>query len=679
MPRLRVSLRGAQISDIGLSSEREYIGGRKETCDILLQPEKGISREHFKIKFEDGKWTISSLSRFGEIFSQGQRIENVTLEHGLTFQIPPYEFQFSDLPDAVTEEVKNQPTVDISQSERTVIGASQQVPYIKMLSSTGQVREMLRLEVGDLWVAGRDPSCQIVIPDQRVSRRQFELRKMNAVYTVLDLGSVNGTFLNGVPISSVDPAPLKSGDAISVLDNMMYFELHDPNFKYKMDRIEIPPLQLVQNDEEVVDLQNISPAAQSMALQEIEQPYVDPQMQQQQYYDPNGGPFTGMPGSMPNADENQYYTFQQAPEQRPPTAWEKFKSNKPLLIAAVLLFLGGAYYVSEMMNAPEEAPKAAQNPQDPFSKLKPEEQKTVKDLYALAEKSMLQQKYSLAKENLDKIHQLLPMGYKDSLAIREEADVNEQTIVSQQQQERLEKEKAEQERKIAETAQACRKLVNQDITIEKMKECLIPIALIDPTNNQYITLIGEAEKIEAEKRRKADDQLAQESQIKALEDLFSKAEKIQEQGYPYKAIKAYKAVIAAGLPDPQSLKEKAQSRIKFIERKIASRTDDNIKKADQLLQDGKLRDGILSMRAALVYDPENKNLKEKIEKSTDSLRRQMMVIYQESIIDENFGNVEGSETRQGAKEKWKKIIETDLDDGEYYRKAFIKLRKYGVL
>jgi len=678
MPRLKVSLRGAQISDIGLSSEREYIGGRKETCDILLQPEKGISREHFKLKFEDGKWTISSLSRFGEIFSQGQRVESFNLEHGLTFQIPPYEFQFSDLPDAIADGVKDQAAIEVNENERTVIGASQQVPYVKMLNSKGQVREMLRLEVGDLWVSGRDPSCQIVIPDQRVSRRQFELRKINGIYTVLDLGSVNGTFLNGVPISSVDPVPLKSGDAISVLDNMMYFELHDPNFKYKMDRIEVPPLQLVQNDEEVVNFENIQPSDQGMALQEVDQPYVDPQMQQQ-YYDPNGGPFTGMPSSMSNPDENQYYTFQPPQEQKPLSTWEKFKSNKPLVIAAVLLFLGGAYYLSELMNAPSEIPKNAQNTQDPFSRLKPEEQKTVQDLYALAEKSMLQQKYSLAKENLDKIHQLLPTGYKDSLAIREEADVNEQTIISQQQQERLEKEKAEQERKILETAEQCRKLVNPELTIEKMKECLAPIALIDPTNSQYITLMGEAERIESDKRRKADDQLAHESQIKALEDLFAKAEKIQSQGFPYKAIKAYKSVIAAGLPDPQNLKDKAQSRIKFIERKIASKTDDNLKKADQLLQDGKLRDAILSMRAALVYDPENKTLKDKIEKNTEDLRRQMMSIYQESIIDENFSNIDGSETRQGAKDKWKKIVETDLDDGEYYRKAFIKLRKYGML
>ena len=53
-------------------------------------------------------------------------------------------------------------------------------------------------------------------------------------------------------------------------------------------------------------------------------------------------------------------------------------------------------------------------------------------------------------------------------------------------------------------------------------------------------------------------------------------------------------------------------------------------------------------------------------------------MYQESIIDENFGYVDGSDNRPGDKDKWKKFIEIDLEDGDYYRKAFIKLRRYGV-
>jgi hypothetical protein len=539
---------------------------------------------------------------------------------------------------------------------------------------------MLRLEVGDTWVAGRDPACQIIIPDQRVSRRQFEIRKLNGVFTAIDLGSVNGTFLNGSPISSTDPQALKSGDALSVLDNMMYFELHDPNFQYRMDRIEIPPLQLVPNEEsieseDVSESEDVDQSSDPMMLQQIEQPYVD-QMNQQ--FDPRGGPFTGIPNGP--QDPNQFYSFQQAPIPEQLTGWQKFTQNKPLVFTVVLLILGAAFFVSESMNTSEEGPVIAKpaDAADPFSRLKPEEQKTIKDLYGLAQKSMLQQKYSFAKENLEKIHQILPTGYEDSKAMLVEAVSNEQILFSQLEQQRLDKEKAEQSKKIAETIEICKKIVSPEITLDKMKECLVPVALIDPTNNEYIKLITDVEQIVADKKAKADAELSYQSQVEALKKLFEKAEKIQSDGFPYKAIKAYKAVMASALPDPDKLKAKSESRIDFIEKKIESRTAENLRQADEFLQQGKLKEGILALRAALVYDPENKIVKEKIDKNTNDLRKQVMVMYQESVIDENFGHIDGNETRPGAKDKWKKIIELDLEDGEYYRKAFIKLRRYGV-
>lgn len=683
MPRLKISLRGAQISDMGLNLDREYIGGRKENCDIRLQAEKGISREHFKIKFEDGHWKVFSLSRFGEIYSQGQRVETFQLEHGMTFQVPPYDFQFSDMPESQIDNQQSKVTHQIDENERTVLGATQQVPYIRMLGTSGEVREMLRLETGDIWAAGRDPSCQIVIPDQRVSRRQFEIRKLNGIFTAIDLGSVNGTFLNGTPISSTDPHPLKSGDALSVLDNMMYFELHDPNFQYRMDRIVVPPLQLVQEDVPAFDQQmseqvnaEVANAPNEMMLQQIEQPYAN-QMNQQ--FDMNGGPFTGMPNEQ-QAGPNQFYSFQQTPEMPPLTPWQKFTGNKPLVAIAVILFLTIAYMTSEYLSPASDAQKSAQNidAADPFSRLKTEEQKTIKDLYSLAQKSMLQQKYSFAKENLDKIHQILPTGFQDSKSMLEEAVSSEMTLISQQEQERLEKEKIEQAKKISETAAICRKLLLVDTSIDKLRECLAPIALIDPTNNEYLKLIGEVEKIANEKKSKADEELTFQSQAKALLDLFTKAEKIQVDGFPYKAIKAYKAVTNSVFPDPDKLKDKAKKRIKYIEAKIASRTAENFKQADIFLEQGKLKEGILALRSALVYDPDNKAVKDKIDKNTNELRRQVMVMYQESVIDENFGHIDGNETRPGAKDKWKKIIELDLDDGEYYRKAFIKLRRYGT-
>lgn len=693
MSRLKVLLRGAQISDLNLSPDREYVGGRKESCDIRLQPEKGISREHFKLKFEEGRWVLTSLSRFGEIFSLGQRIESTPLEHGQVFQIPPYEFTLSDIPDSASDNVNANEMPEAGENERTVIGVAQQVPYIKMMSSDGAVREMLRLEVGDVWAAGRDPSCQIIIPDQRVSRRQFEVRKINGIYTIIDLTSVNGTFLNGSPISNTDPQPLKSGDAITVLDNTMYFELHDPNFQYRMERIEVPPLQMAGgtgvDDVEEIGLEEIpieegyDPNQDMNYPQEIDQGYYQDQL------NPDGSPFTGMPQEQMQGDYYNMQQGEQAPEQQGPPpkpivqAWNRFKNNKPVFFSVIALFLVGMYFLSDMINAPQVTPKTGQqqafNPDDPLSRLKPEERENINLWYNNAEKALRQQAFTIAKENLDNIHKLMPLGYKDSKLYEAEALNGEQTLLTQQETERREKEQVELQALIKATLEKCEKSIVPETTPEGLQDCLSPVTINDPTNADAERMLMQVRKTISDRQAKEQAELVAKTQREQLKEIFERAEKVHETGFPKKAIKAYQEVINSDLPDPDSLKDTSALRIKFIQKKLEERNANNISSAEVYLKDGKFKEGIMALRAALQFDPDNQTIKDKIERYSNDLRNQVKVMYQESIIDENFGYVDGSDNRPGAKDKWKKILDIDLEDGDYYRKAFIKLKRYGVL
>ena len=687
MSRLKVILRGAQISEIGLSPDREYIGGRKESCDIRLQPEKGISREHFNLKFEEGKWKLQSLSRFGEIFSLGQRVESITLEHNQNFQIPPYEFNYIELTDDMSSN-RQLEAPEISENEKTVIGVVPQMPYIKMLSSQGEVREMLRLEFGEIWVAGRDSSCQIIIPDQRVSRRQFEIRKINGIYTIIDMDSVNGTFLNGSVVSSTDPRPLKSGDAITVLDNTMYFELHDPNFQYRIDRIEVPPFQIAPASEEI-NFSDVQPGGDSVQELPAQEEYLDendlnasiPMNENQLSI--TGGPFTGMPS--PGADSqanNQFYSFQPADTEVKTSAFQKFTANKPALIGSVIVFLVGMYFLSEFLNAPApEEVKITQpknNSADPFSQLTTTQQQEILDLYSGAQAAMVQSLYGMAKENLEKIHKILPDGYQDSKEKLEEVLLNEQTIIAQKAQEETEKARLEADDKIKRIVSECEKLIMPDVTEDKMTNCLVEASALNPEHPEILRLKDEVRKITDVRKTKEQEKESYEVLVKELDKIYAGAESLRSQGYPYKAIKGYKLVIASALPDPKKLKSKSKSKISFIEETIKKRTDENLKNAETFIKDGKLKFAVKALNEALVYDPDNRSLKERVDQYSNELRLQAMAIYQESIIDESFGYVDGNETRPGAKDKWKRIIEIDSDDGEYYRKAYIKLKKYGV-
>jgi len=65
----------------------------------------------------------------------------------------------------------------------------------------------------DVTVIGRRGDCDLRIPVLTVSRRHCQLSLNNGVLKIRDLGSRNGTYLNGKP---VDEADLRAGDYIKI-------------------------------------------------------------------------------------------------------------------------------------------------------------------------------------------------------------------------------------------------------------------------------------------------------------------------------------------------------------------------------------------------------------------------------------------------------------------------------
>lgn len=70
---------------------------------------------------------------------------------------------------------------------------------------------------------GRDPSNPIQIHDNEVSRRHAEIRRNNSIFTLADLGSSNGTFINGRKLSPRERHTLASGDELQLGSTMMLF------------------------------------------------------------------------------------------------------------------------------------------------------------------------------------------------------------------------------------------------------------------------------------------------------------------------------------------------------------------------------------------------------------------------------------------------------------------------
>src|SRR2546423_3730860 len=73
-------------------------------------------------------------------------------------------------------------------------------------------------------LVGRESSNQICLADPSVSRRHCVIKKEDGQYKIVDLDSLNSTFVNDVPIKE---RVLKHGDRIRVGDSTLLFHLHE--------------------------------------------------------------------------------------------------------------------------------------------------------------------------------------------------------------------------------------------------------------------------------------------------------------------------------------------------------------------------------------------------------------------------------------------------------------------
>ena len=75
--------------------------------------------------------------------------------------------------------------------------------------------------VGQKWVLGRSPECDVVLDAAAVSRRHVILSEQGDQFSVQDLGSRNGTFINGTRVA--DRAAIHHGDQMLICDILFEF------------------------------------------------------------------------------------------------------------------------------------------------------------------------------------------------------------------------------------------------------------------------------------------------------------------------------------------------------------------------------------------------------------------------------------------------------------------------
>jgi len=647
-----VRLHGQVIQTLELSDPATtYWAGRGETCQIPLKTEKGISRQHFKIQLKDGLWQLEVTSSYGDIKSGEESIRQLVLQEGLSFSLAPYEFKIES---QHTQSISNELSLasgDTSSKALSIKNVEFEKTVTRFLDKNKQFiftyfnketkESKTHILTSDEYMVGRDQGCDIIIDDARVSRRQFKIYNQNGNFYLIDNKSINPTILNGSKITNSDPILLKSHDEVKILNHKFHFEIRDAEFESKLKKIN--PLVLVEPSEN--QLVPYDPSGSSMGLEGS----------------PGGGD-SGQSGHTGSESTQNFKTLNFWGFKIPLNKVNKIRIGLGIALLIIIVVLNSN-------NNSTNSVDVASQPANPLSKLTPEEQKQVKVQYELAKDLYTKGNYQMAKEELSKVHAKVP-SYLDSLELARFIEVGIQSAQEREQQERLKREAAEAEEKIQNIVAFCRQQLKPNASVAESDECLAPAIQLNPEHELIQKMRGEIARLEEQRKAVEAEKAFKEAQAAELEKQYKAALEISQKD-PYKGKKAFEDFLKLTMADPKKLHEKAKKQLIKIERQIEESVSSAIKSVKSLVEAGKHKDAIIALERAEEVSPQNESLGEEIIRITEDLRKKMQTLFQEAILEENIGNIDT------AKDRWRKILDQDIPNGEYYTKAKLKLKKYG--
>ncbi|MFE9097397.1 FHA domain-containing protein [Streptomyces sp. NPDC007264] len=177
-----------------MSPSRDYHVGRDPSSDIVLDDDR-VSWHHAVLRTEAGRWLVEDENSTNGTYTGGRRVHEWSVGPGsvIRFGNP------SDGPRAVLVDRTAERPSHVSLPAAT--GTFRQPTTVRPLPS-----RTVRI--------GRGADNDMVVDDLVVSRRHAELRAHpDGTYEIVDLGSHNGTFLNGRPVAR---APVAPGDVVGI-------------------------------------------------------------------------------------------------------------------------------------------------------------------------------------------------------------------------------------------------------------------------------------------------------------------------------------------------------------------------------------------------------------------------------------------------------------------------------
>ena len=112
----------------------------------------------------------------------------------------------------------------------------------RLAAISGKLKGAIFALTEDPLVIGRETAANLCLADASVSRRHSKIEKKDEGFVITDLESLNGTFINDVPIRT---RVLEHGDRVRIGDSQFVFLTHDGEAASKSSEVTIDEVQMV--------------------------------------------------------------------------------------------------------------------------------------------------------------------------------------------------------------------------------------------------------------------------------------------------------------------------------------------------------------------------------------------------------------------------------------------------
>jgi pSer/pThr/pTyr-binding forkhead associated (FHA) protein/uncharacterized protein YciW len=527
-------------------------------------------------------------------------------------------------------------------------------------------------EIVDAEIAiGRSQKCHVVLEDKRSSRKHAIIIQKSDKYHLKDLGSANGTLLNG---ERVDEQELHSGDVIRIGDTQFTFKMVQSDYEQKKAEF----FQVPQEPESPVMTDGFPSSVSPAPMAIMSAPSL-------------GGGFPSfsqeLPPSGPEIAEPVAPDFT-VPEEESQSLLGRLIQRYRMLntkqqVIYGLVVLAGIYFIFD-------EPPPAVNAVDPVAEQKKAQKKAEKkpgggvtyEMLTKDQKVYVDAQYDLAFEHyknrdydkslfeLDKIFKIV-QDHKRAREIETYAREAKRRLEAQEEDRKRKEQERQSRLKLEELLSRSGSLMEEG-KYSQAEELFPEIEILEPENaavsawRRKILEESEKRKIEEENRKRLAGVLAKaKADVETAESFFKSKRYVD-------ALEILDEVVERADLDAKYAKQ-LEIRIRDIEKVMAAERDPHIESGKRLEAEGKLGEAHREYKAAIAIDPSDSEGPAGIKRIQGQLNSMAKAIYSDGVIAEGFGDYDVAE------KKYREVIDTVPPDNSYHVKAKARLKVFSAL